>query len=185
MITYNTCYSTHHGLSSKQVNLMLPGLLERSWYRRRMLEAFTAVKSLTSSFIPVVTTGVIAHSLLILVVGMIYFIVATTRGSSFTWLSAGIIIVLVTYFHVNWWLALVVAVVESKSGILAFRRSSCLVKGMRAVSLLLFLYFVSFVWISLTSYLRHITVATAVLYSYCKAFHGELAIDEKAQIVEA
>ncbi|XP_076952350.1 uncharacterized protein LOC143626057 [Bidens hawaiensis] len=203
--------TAHHGLSGKQVSVMSPDLLERPWYRKRMLETFSAVKSITSSFFPLVTTAVVAHSLLILVTGTMYFIVATTnigqeRGSTFTWLYVIIIIIIVlaTYFHVNWSLDLVVAVVESKYGISALKRSSYLVSGMRSDSLFLFLYFVYVVGVSvwllldgarafsnkayvlfammlgcglLVSYLREATVAMTVLYNYCKAFHGELVMD--------
>lgn len=51
------------------------------------------------------------------------------------------LIVVIMYLHVTWSLAFVVIVVESKWGLEALIRSSYLVKGMRSVSLLLFLYF--------------------------------------------
>nr|GEU92937.1 1,4-dihydroxy-2-naphthoate polyprenyltransferase [Tanacetum cinerariifolium] len=92
---------------------------------------------------------------------------------------------------------------ESKWGFGALMRSSYLVKGMRSASLLLLLYFGTFsallVWVFRDSphefsswmfvfyailgssfliwLLLHSTVANTVLYNYCKALHGELAIE--------
>lgn len=101
--------------------------------------------------------------------------------------------------HVNWSLAFVVVVTESKCGFEALTRSSYLLRGMRLVSLKLFLFYGSLmglmVWeflhsYGLTSYglfytlfrssllmlfLLQSTVANTVLYNHCKAFHGELA----------
>lgn len=95
-------------------------------------------------------------------------------------------------FHVNWSLAFVVVVTELKCGFEALTRSSYLLRGMRLVSLKLFLFYGSLmglmVWAFLHSYgltsyglfytllfLLQSTVANTVLYNHCKAFHGELA----------
>lgn len=119
---------------------------------------------------------------------------------SFMWFSAIMGLVLITivlYFHVNWSLAYVVVVVESKWGFSALMRSSYLVKGMRSVSLFVMLYFGVFggliVWTGylnlgrvaimmlgsffLMMFLLRVTAANTVLYNYCKALHGELAIE--------
>nr|XP_043621013.1 uncharacterized protein LOC122592767 [Erigeron canadensis] len=146
------------------------------------------------------------------------------------------------YFYVNWSLAFVVVVVESKWGLAPLMRSSYLVKGMRPVSLLVILYFAFVVAVveskwgfaSLTRsaylvkgmrlvslkliliygalggmivfvysrslegyglmtgwgvfntlfgssflmmFLMQSVVANVVLYNYCRALHGELAIE--------
>ncbi|XP_076896320.1 uncharacterized protein LOC143549270 [Bidens hawaiensis] len=108
-----------------------------------------------------------------------------------------ILIAIVLYLYVEWSLAFVVVVVESKWGFAALMRSSYLVKGMRSVSLLVMLYFgvcgVLIVWICSTNmhtivitmlgsfflmmFLLRITAANTVLYNYCKALHGELELE--------
>lgn len=125
----------------------------------------------------------------------------------FVWFSAfvgAILLVIMIYFHVNWSLAFVIVVAESKWGFAPLMRSSYLVKGMRSVSLSLFffygilvgllvvLYSHTFLNYGLSSwgvfyallsssflmiFLLQGTAANTVLYNYCKAFHGELAID--------
>lgn len=113
--------------------------------------------------------------------------------------------VMLMYFYVNWSLALVVVVVESKWGYAPLKRSAYLVKGMRSVSLFVMLYFgicgAVFVWLYSYNYekmssswtffvvftmlslffmmmvLLSITAANTVLYNYCKALHGELVIE--------
>ncbi|KAK9063615.1 hypothetical protein SSX86_017486 [Deinandra increscens subsp. villosa] len=184
-------YTTYHGFSGQPVNFS------------------TALKSLTSSFFPIVTTAITAHTLIFLIsltfpmlLHNLGFVIDPT-SILFTWLFY--VTVAITYFHVNWSLAFVVVVAESKSGVAALVRSSELVKGMRSVSLLLGLYFGFFFGISvwtlsdgirvisdrgyvffaivvggsglLMSYVRNFTVATTVLYCYCKNFHGELAVN--------
>ncbi|KAI3779177.1 hypothetical protein L2E82_08750 [Cichorium intybus] len=111
---------------------------------------------------------------------------------------------IILYFHVNWSLAFVVVVAESKWGYAPLTRSSYLVKGMRSVSLLMLLTFGVFigctVWVNsdalhgmfdltyellpmilgssmLMWFLLWSTAANTVLYMYCKAFHGELALE--------
>ncbi|XP_076953414.1 uncharacterized protein LOC143627502 [Bidens hawaiensis] len=108
-----------------------------------------------------------------------------------------VLIAIVIYFHIEWSLASVVVVVESKWGFSALMRSSYLVKGMRSVSLLVRLYFWVFsgliVWMCsvnirfivvmmlglffILMFLLRLAAANTVLYNYCKALHGELAIE--------
>lgn len=113
-------------------------------------------------------------------------------------------------FYVNWCLASVIVVTESKWGFSPLWRSAYLVKGMRLVSLRLVLVFGGLVgvwmWICssnvlrydddvdgwkswgfvvqvvigtsvLTLFLVYKIAADTVLYMYCKALHGELAIE--------
>ncbi|XP_076948327.1 uncharacterized protein LOC143620535 [Bidens hawaiensis] len=115
----------------------------------------------------------------------------------------------IIYFLVNWSLACVVVLTESKWGFEPLWRSSYLVKGLKPVSLSLLLLFGAligcWVWMNsnnvmqfdavngwkswpfvlqlvtgtsiLTLFLLYNTSANTVLYMYCKALHGELAIE--------
>ncbi|CAH1431568.1 unnamed protein product [Lactuca virosa] len=195
-------YSTYHSFSGKPIKF------------------FAALKSLTISFFPLVSTAYVALSLLFLIsltfllfVGVFVmlgqnlgFVLIDYNSIHFTWFSAVVgatLIVLVLYFHMNWSLAFVVVVAESKWGFAPLIRSWYLVKGMRSVSLWLLLYFGVFlgctVWVNsnvlhamssqtyallpmilgssmLMWFLLWSTAANTVLYMYCKTFHGELAI---------
>ncbi|KAL8218767.1 hypothetical protein R6Q57_022140 [Mikania cordata] len=200
---FTISYSTHRGLISG-----------------KPVDFFPVFKSLKSSFFPIVTTAITAHSLILLFSLSFILFVQTNlvlahnlgflidyNSNSFMWVSyvtRVVLIVIVAYFLVNWSLAFVIVVVESKSGLSALRRSTCLVKGMRWVSLCVFLYFGSFLGMSawvmsdclhafsdwgyvlfamtvgcglLMSYMRHWTAATVVLYGYCLASHGEPVVD--------
>ncbi|KAL4574258.1 hypothetical protein LXL04_021086 [Taraxacum kok-saghyz] len=196
-------YSTYHGFAGKQVNFL------------------TALKSLTFSILPIITTAIVAHTLLFLIslsfllfVGVILTL-AQSLGFAidhnsiyfipFSALVGAMLIAIVVYFHLNWSLAFVVVVAESKWGLTPLIRSSYLVKGMRSVSLLLLLYFGIFsgilVWLYADTVYRQAlsghsyvlftmlgsfflmlfflrsTAASTVLYMYCKAMHGELELE--------
>ncbi|KAK1415957.1 hypothetical protein QVD17_31745 [Tagetes erecta] len=201
-------YATHHSFSGKPISLI------------------TTINSLTSSFFPILTTATVAHTLLVLISVTSLLFVKTNlillNNLGFvtvTYLNHNLIyfmcfcsitfsvflIVIVTYIHVNWFLAFVVVVAESKSGFAALTRSWYLMKGVRSVSLLLCLYFGFFVgitvWVTsdciralsdrgyvlfamivgssmLISYLRQATVAVTVLYNYCKVLHCEVDVNE-------
>ncbi|KAL4574263.1 hypothetical protein LXL04_021091 [Taraxacum kok-saghyz] len=196
-------YSTYHGFVGTQVNF------------------FTALKSLAFSFFPVITTAIVAHVLLFLIsltfllfVGVILSLVKTLGLAidynsiyfiSFLAVVGAMLIVIIIYFQLNWSLAFVVVVAESKWGLAPLIRSSYLVKGMRSVSLLLFVCFGifggMFVWLFSDTLYRpavsgqrftgfmmlgtfflmllflRSTVAGTVLYMYCKAMHGELELE--------
>lgn len=196
-------YSTYHAFFGKQITF------------------FASLKSLTFTFFPIISTAFVSH-ILLLVVSLSFFMLVGTnlifvqvlgivvidyKSIYFMWFFKVIcaaLIVVIMYLHVTWSLAFVVVVVESKWGLEALIRSSYLVKGMRSVSLLLFLYYGFFcgisVWVisdslhdfidweyklfvivlgssMLMSYLLYSTSANTVLYNYCKAFHGELEIE--------
>ncbi|KAL7589281.1 hypothetical protein Lser_V15G37418 [Lactuca serriola] len=195
-------YSTYHGFSGKPIKF------------------FAAVKSLTFSFFPLVSTACVALVLLFLIsltfllfVGVIVmmgqnlgFVLIDYNSIHFTWFSAVVgatLILIILYVHMNWSLAFVVVVAESKWGFAPLIRSWYLVKGMRSVSLSLLFYFGVFlgctVWVNsdalhamssqtyallpmilgssmLMWFLLWSTAANTVLYMYCKTFHGELAI---------
>nr|GEV87020.1 hypothetical protein CTI12_AA556840 [Tanacetum cinerariifolium] len=189
-------YTTHHGFLGKPASF------------------FASLKSLTLSFFPVLSTAVLASTVIFLnllcflmLVGSVLMLVQDLglvidyNTVYFMWFIGATLIIILIYFHVNWSLAFVVVVVESKWGFGALMRSSYLMKGMRSASLLLLLYFGTFlfVWVFRDSLhelsiwafvfftvlgssfliwlLLHSTVANAVLYNYCKALHGELAIE--------
>ncbi|PWA89390.1 hypothetical protein CTI12_AA110820 [Artemisia annua] len=190
-------YTTHYGFLGKPVNFS------------------TVLKSLTFSFFPIVSTAVVASTIIFLnvlsfltLVGSILMLVQTLGFvpdyNAIYWFVGATVIMILIYFYVNWSLAFVVVVVESKWGFGALMRSSYLMRGMRSASLLLLLYFGTFstllVWVFrdslhnessswvFVSYailsssfliwlLLHSTVANTVLYNYCKALHGELAIE--------
>ncbi|GJR40071.1 hypothetical protein Tco_1215755 [Tanacetum coccineum] len=191
-------YTTHHGFLGKPASF------------------FASLKSLTFSFFPVLSTAVLASTVIFLnllcflmLVGSVLMLVQNLglvieyNTVYFMWFIGATLIMILIYFHVNWSLAFVVVVVESKWGFGALMRSSYLMKGMRSASLLLLLYFGTFstlfVWVFRNSLhelsiwafvsftilgssfliwlLLHSTVANAVLYNYCKALHGELAIE--------
>ncbi|KAL4569504.1 hypothetical protein LXL04_025143 [Taraxacum kok-saghyz] len=202
-ITYSTC----HGFYGRPVNI------------------FPAMKSLIYSFFPLVSTTIAAQLILSLIslTFLLFFTVIIKMGenlgfdtnynsnyfmASFAFMSAALGLCLI-YFQVNWSLACVIVVAESKWGFEPLRRSSYLVKGMRSVSLALMLFFgvmIGFwVWMNsndvmhfdavdgwrswpfgvqvvigtslLTLLLLQNTAAITVLYMYCKALHGELAIE--------
>ncbi|KAM0020058.1 hypothetical protein Hdeb2414_s0025g00662911 [Helianthus debilis subsp. tardiflorus] len=187
-------YSTHHAFFGEPVN------------------SLDALKSLTFSFVPLASTAIISYVLIVLITLTFLLLVGTglmlvhnlgfvinyhsVYFMLFSAIMGVILFAVVIYFHVNWSLALMVVVVESKWGFPALMRSWYLLKGMRSVSLLVMLYFGvcvwSFVWICsadfhwafifVTSYLMlfllvRFTAANTVLYNYCKALHGELALD--------
>ncbi|XP_024989837.1 uncharacterized protein LOC112524298 [Cynara cardunculus var. scolymus] len=196
-------YSTYHGFSAKPIRF------------------FTALKSLTFSFVPLVSTTILIHVLLfcislsfLLFVGSMVMLVQNLgfvidyNSINFMWFSAIVaatLLVIIIYFYLNWSLAFVIAVTESKLGLGPLMRSSYLVKGVRSVSLSLLLYFgiygglFMFVFTDValaTGLLRSplvfpaifgsiflmvlllvSTAANTVLYMYCKALHGELEIE--------
>ncbi|KAK9051016.1 hypothetical protein SSX86_027641 [Deinandra increscens subsp. villosa] len=203
-------YSTFHGFYGRPVKFL------------------PAIKSIISSFLPLVTTALAAKFFLSLIsLSFLMFIVVIFKlvqnlgfvidYNSTYFLSFCMIIGLgfglfMLYFHVIWGLASVIAVTESKWGFEPLWRSSYLINGMRSVSLSLLLVFgvligiwgwlaasnvfdfrfvedwrsldfvlqtvFSSVFLSfLTLLLLHYTAANTVLYMYCKALHGELAIE--------
>ncbi|KAL7590678.1 hypothetical protein Lser_V15G37413 [Lactuca serriola] len=192
-------YSTYNVLIGKPVNY------------------FAALKSLIFNFFPLVSTAIVAQILLFLIslafllsVGAIVMLgkslgfVYDFNWTSFMWVSIALgamLIGILIYFQMNWCLALTVVVAESKWGFAALRRSWCLVKGMRSVSLSLLLYYLIgnglLAWVSSKPVYDHhnsvfitmlgsfflmmcllaSTVANAVLYMHCKSFHGEFALE--------
>ncbi|KAI7736842.1 hypothetical protein M8C21_019246 [Ambrosia artemisiifolia] len=195
-------YSTHHAFFGEPITFL------------------DSLKSLTFSFFPLAFTAIIAYVLIVLISITFLMLVSAAlmlvqslvfvidyNSVYFFWFSAimgAILIAIVIYFYVEWSLAFVVVMVESKWGFSALMRSAYLVKGMRSVSLLVILYFglcgAGFVLICSTSFnngwpfgllvfntmlasfflmmcLLRLTAANTVLYNYCKALHSELELE--------
>ncbi|KAJ9554436.1 hypothetical protein OSB04_018481 [Centaurea solstitialis] len=133
-------FTAFHGFSGKPIKLT------------------TAIKSLKSSFFPLVSTSILIHILLIfisitfLVLIKSIVVLLQNLGLGFVmeyensiYLATGFALIVINIcFYLNWSLAFAIAVTESKWGFEALVRSSRLVKGMRSVSLYLLLYFVSY-----------------------------------------
>ncbi|KAM0983844.1 hypothetical protein ACFX2C_011331 [Malus domestica] len=201
-------YSVFHGFYGRPVKLV------------------SAVKSVVSSFFPLLGTAFISQVLVLLVFvlfGLFVFLVvrgAELMGFEFEYSSPyfiGFLAVVVTalflvllHLQVNWTLAGVVVVVESKWGFGSLTRSANLIKGMRWVALRLLIFFGFFVgvlgfcsWVSaldlkgdtdgwkswafvvqivvtatsLVLLMLYNAAANTVLYMYCKAVNGELAME--------
>lgn len=203
-------HSTYHGFYGRPVKIL------------------PAIKSIIFSFFPLVSTTIAAKFFIFLIsVSFLMFVVVIVKfaqnlgfvidynSSYFLWFCGflGVVLsLLMVYIQVNWGLASVVAVTESKWGFEPLWRSSYLINGMRLVSLSLLLVFgvlIGFwVWMAsnsllifgnidewrswdfviqtiitsgylsvLTYFLLRYTAANTVLYMYCKALHGELAIE--------
>ncbi|KAI3714295.1 hypothetical protein L1987_72892 [Smallanthus sonchifolius] len=132
-------YSTYHGFYGRPVKF------------------FPAIKSLIFSFFPLVSTTLAAQLILSLIslTFFLFFAVIIRMGgnlgfainyssiyfTAFCALIGVALSLLVIYFLVNWSLACVVVVTESKWGFEPLWRSAYLVKGMKSVSFSLFLLF--------------------------------------------
>lgn len=134
----------------------------------RPVKLISAIKSLSNSFLPLLVT---AASIDLAILGLcsafwllLFVVSGTLRRLGFQVLSSSplyiafatvclvALMLLSAYLLVNWVLAGVVSVVEKSWGIDPLRRSSNLTKGMRRLSLSLFVFFGAFVgvliWIS-------------------------------------
>ncbi|KAM1960721.1 hypothetical protein FF2_020772 [Malus domestica] len=132
-------YSVFHGFYGRPVKLV------------------SAVKSVASSFLPLLGTALISQILILLVFilfGLFVFLVvrsAELMGFEIEYYSPyfiGFVAVVVAalflvllHLQVNWTLAGVVVVLESKWGFESLTRSANLIKGMRGVALCLLMFF--------------------------------------------
>ncbi|CAK9142362.1 unnamed protein product [Ilex paraguariensis] len=153
----------------------------------------SAIKSLVYSVPPLVITMVVSQ-IIVALIGMIFGILVALlyTGSQFFGFEidynsnyfiglciflAILLGLIVIWLQVNWALASVIVVVESKWGIEPLRRSTHLMKGMKGLWLsILLLYGFPIGFFSWANSTPVILVANTVLYMYCKAFHGELAL---------
>ncbi|KAK9114284.1 hypothetical protein Syun_021081 [Stephania yunnanensis] len=192
-------YSVYHGFFGRPVKL-LSAIKSLSTTLPRLLLTFLCAKLLLFAFALVVAA--IAFLLLKLVdfTGLrLPYSVVWAAGVA----ALGFVLVVAL---VTWGLACSVVVAESSWGLEPLRRSGYLVKGLRRLAFWLVLYFGSaLVFILLASrgfglssgvvgalmfvsstvvasaalmlLLLHSLAATTVLYMYCKAMHGELAME--------
>ncbi|CAN4075586.1 unnamed protein product [Withania somnifera] len=201
-------YSTFHGFYGRPVKLV------------------SSIKSVLYSFLPLIATLIVSlaiYAFIVLLFGLFAAIVVYCmeflgfevdyNSNYFISLAAilGVLLVLVLiWLQVNWLLAYVIVILESKWGYEPLRRSAYLVKGMRWVALSVLLFFgvligllvggcSSFLvtvgaasggWTSFGVILQMVVssgfatllmlqsiAASVVLYMYCKALHGELALE--------
>ncbi|CAH1431561.1 unnamed protein product [Lactuca virosa] len=134
---------------------------------------FASLKSLTFSFLSLVLTAILAHTVMFLILltfllfGGIIVMLGESLGFvigffSITLISFSIIIVKIIYFQMNWCLAFMVVVAESNWGVPALKRSWYLVKGARSVLVSLSSYFLIF----FGSYFLIFCGSLVMLFSY-------------------
>ncbi|XP_059315572.1 uncharacterized protein LOC132066239 [Lycium ferocissimum] len=133
-------YSTVHASYGRRINLV------------------SSIKSIRSSFFPLLSTFIVSQTIFIsitLLFALVLVLLSQTLQTlgllelkydlnHFLFFGIFALIVLVPvliWLQVNWSLAYVVAVVESKWGIETLRRSAHLVKGMRSVALSVMLFY--------------------------------------------
>ncbi|KAG4401242.1 hypothetical protein AAZX31_07G211100 [Glycine max] len=170
----------------------------------RPVKLLPALLSILTSFLPLLATSVLTHLLLLSLSLPTIFLFSTASSPPILLaISAVLVLFAVVYLRVSWTLAPVVAVVESTWGLQSLCRSAALTKGMRPLAASCFLFFASMqalllwtasvdgwawkdwafvVQIVLTSTLLMLLMlynaaADTVLYMYCKAVHGELALE--------
>nr|XP_019069538.1 uncharacterized protein LOC109120328 [Solanum lycopersicum] len=103
----------------------------------RPINVVSSVKSIRNSIFPLLSTFIISHTILISIT-----LIFTSRLIELKYNLIFVVPILV-WLQVNWSLAYVVAVVESKQGFETLRRSAYLVKGMgvRSIALSMMLYY--------------------------------------------
>ncbi|XP_055806178.1 uncharacterized protein LOC129874830 [Solanum dulcamara] len=124
----------------------------------RPINLFSSIKSIRNSFIPLLSTFIVSHTILIsitLIFAIVLFLLSQILQTFvlielkydlnhllFLVIFALIVLVpILLWLQVNWSLAYVVAVVESKQGYETLRRSAYLVKGMRSIALSMILFY--------------------------------------------
>lgn len=184
------------------------------------------MKSVLYSFLPLVATLIVSHGIFAFIAILFGLFAAILiqclqflgfevgyHSNYFMGLAVFVgaaVLLVFMWLQVNWSLAYVIVVVESKWGYEPLRRSAYLLKGMRWVALSVWLFFgvligllvggcSSFLvsvgaasggWTSFGVILQMVVssgfatllmlqniAASVVLYMYCKALHGELALE--------
>ncbi|RYR17845.1 hypothetical protein Ahy_B03g062520 isoform A [Arachis hypogaea] len=166
----------------------------------RPVKLHSALLSILSSFLPLLSTHFFSHLLLLLPLLPLLFIPPP---------SSSLLTILLVNLRISWTLAPVIAVAESSYALRPLRRSAALVRTMKPLAASTILFFglleglllwsssvlvttggVGAWWkdwavvlqIVLTSttlmvLMLYHTAADTVLYMYCKAVHGELAME--------
>ncbi|XP_016481061.2 uncharacterized protein LOC107802129 [Nicotiana tabacum] len=124
----------------------------------RPINLVSSIKSIRKSFFPLLSTLVVSHTIFISIT-LVFTLVLTILvqilqalglieikydSDHLMFLAIPALVVLVPvllWLHVNWSLAYVIAVIESKWGYETLRRSSYLVKGQRWVAFGIYLYY--------------------------------------------
>ncbi|KAK4841446.1 hypothetical protein QYF36_004661 [Acer negundo] len=167
-------YSVFHGFYGRPVKLL------------------SALRSIFTSFLPLLATTIASQIIMtglvfvfaiffLLVVKLVNSVGFTQFDYSSPYFKGFALLVFVALFlvlvnlQVNWNLASVVVVVESSWGIKPLKRSASLIKGYKLDwGFVLHIMIPSTLLTSL--FLQYMAVNT-VLYMYCKAIHGELAME--------
>lgn len=192
--TGSITYSTFHGFYGRPVNYI------------------SSIKSILSSFFTLLATSIAYQITLFNIFSFIWLVgiavyqyyegVDSNYSLAFVICMTILILVVTFCFQVEWSLAYVVVVVESKWGFNSFKKSSHLIKGMKWIALSLVLYYgiltvllastaylggvnggwgfiirTVFVLVLMTALMLHCIVAYTVLYMYCKVLHGEMAFE--------
>ncbi|MED6194431.1 hypothetical protein PIB30_028462 [Stylosanthes scabra] len=232
----STSHHTHHHHHHPQINLnslifpicfslflFLTSICALSSITHSVLHGFfgrpvklhSALLSILSSFLPLITTHLFSHTLLLLPILPLLFVQPPSSSSPLIqtflyFFFLIVLIILLVNLRISWTLAPVIAVAESSYALRPLLRSAALVRTMKplAASTILFfglleglLLWSSSVFIStgggvgawwkdwpvvlqivLTSttlmvLMLYHTAADTVLYMYCKAVHGELAVE--------
>ncbi|CAI9785262.1 unnamed protein product [Fraxinus pennsylvanica] len=203
--TASISYSTFHGFYNRSVSFI------------------SSIKSILFSIFPLLLTVLASQFILIFIFvifgllgallyeGLLTFGVDVDYGSNyllgFVICMTILILVVTIYMQVEWSLAYVVAVVESKWGFAPLKRSAYLINGMKWIALSIMLYYgiltgvltiscstllvylggINGGWaaileivlcsVLLTMMMLSYVAAYTVLYIYCKVLHGEMAFD--------
>ncbi|KAM3359096.1 hypothetical protein P3S68_022029 [Capsicum galapagoense] len=99
----------------------------------RPIHLVSSIKSIRNSFFPLLSTCIVSHTIFISIAMLLFFSVKIGIKYDLNHLGFMFILVIVPvllWLQVNWSLAYVIAVVESKWGFETLRRSAYLVKGM-------------------------------------------------------
>ncbi|KAI9169220.1 hypothetical protein LWI28_009063 [Acer negundo] len=178
-------YSVFHGFYGRPVKLL------------------SALKSIFTSFLPLLATTIASQIIMtgLVFVFAIFFLLVVKLVNSvgfnlfdysspyfkgFALLVFVALLLVLVNLQVNWNLASVVVVVESSWGFKPLKRSTSLIKGYKLVALSFyfdwlknwgFVLQIVFPSTLLTLLFLQYMAANTVLYMYCKAIHGELAME--------
>ncbi|XP_015075279.1 uncharacterized protein LOC107019242 [Solanum pennellii] len=104
----------------------------------RPINVVSSVKSIRNSFFPLLSTFIISHTILISITLIFTLVLSRLIELKYNLIFAlAVVVPILVWLQVNWSLAYVVAVVESKQGFETLRRSAYLVKGMGVRSIVL------------------------------------------------
>ncbi|TMW82683.1 hypothetical protein EJD97_005353 [Solanum chilense] len=113
----------------------------------RPINVVSSIKSIRNSFFPLLSTFIISHTILISITLIFALVLSRLIELKYYLINHLIIFAIILlipiliWLQVNWSLAYVVAVVESKKGYESLRRSAYLVKGMGSIALSMVLFY--------------------------------------------